>query len=142
MKWGGSVPKFWSVDFDREIHAKTFEKFLRSNDDESPVDFTYFPPTGVLVYCDGIPVCCGFMAKTDAGFVLNTNIIGDRDFDRDLRNEGVIFLREALAEKAKEAGYRFVLAETDQPKLVHRLEQQGYKILKQNMTYLGRVLWP
>lgn len=134
------MSKFWGVDFDWEIHKEIYEKFVRSHGDDSVIDFTYYPPTGVLIYCEGIPVCAGFMVKTDAGFVLNTNIIASATCDKDTRQTGIIYLRDLLAEKARAAGFNFVLAETNIEGLKKRLVDQGYKILKENMTYLGRSL--
>ena len=50
---------FYAKDFDRVADLKIFEDFLRARGDDSPADFTYFPPTGVLIYHMDVPVCAG-----------------------------------------------------------------------------------
>lgn len=129
-------------NFDRVRDFEAFRSFLRKRGDTSPVSFEFFPPTGALVCYWGKPVCAGFMIKCDNGTVINTDIISDPDVESEIRNAAVIELRKFLAEKAREAGFHYVIATTDQPKLVSKLKEQGYTILKENLTHLGRVLWP
>lgn len=133
---------FESRRFHREQDKYAFETMLRKRGDNSVVDFTYFPPTGVIVFFQGSPIVIGFMVKCDNNTVVNTGIMSDPDFPPEVRNQAVVYLREVLAEEARIAGYKYVIAETNQPKLVEKLKEQGYTELQTNITQLGRVLWP
>lgn len=134
--------EFTSRAFDFIADKEVFEGFLKKRGDSSEANFEYFPPTGVIVFVDEKPICVGFMIICDNKTCMNTDIISDPDFTPDIRHYAVTYLRHQLALAAKEAGINYVIAVTNQPKLIERLKEQGYVELNKNLTHLGRVLWP
>ena len=128
--------------FDREKDVEIFTKMLRDRSDNTPVDFTFFPPTGVVVLHEEIPVCIGFMIKCDNNTVINSDLLSDPNAEKEVRNQAVIYLREVLHAEAKKAGAGCIIATTTNEKLYRRLLEQGYFELNKNLYQLGRAVWP
>ena len=127
--------------FDREKDKEAFTEFLRKRGDESVVDFSFFPPTGCMVEYWGRPVCAGFMIICDNNTCINTDIISHPDAPKHVRNKAVLVLREYLEGKAKEYGIPFIIAHASHPGLKGKLLEQGYKVLNENITHMGRNTW-
>lgn len=127
--------------FDRILDRNIFEIFLRKREDPSPINFDFFPPTGVIVFYAEKPICIGFMIKCDNNTCINTDLISDPSVDASTRNLAVIHLREALAEEARKCNIKYIIAVTNNAKLVERLKEQGYTTINENLTHLGRPTW-
>ena len=127
--------------FDRKMDMNILEIFLRKRGDLSKVNFDFFPPTGVIVFHTEKPIVLGFMIKCDNNTCINTDIISDPDTDKTVRNLAVIHLREALSDEAKKCGIPYIIATTNNPKLAERLKDQGYTVINENLTHLGRPTW-
>ena len=133
--------KFDVRSFDIPVDKETYESWLKKRGETRVIHWDFMPPTGYLVSLDGRPVCAGFMIKCDNRTVINDGIAADPDAPREVRNAAVVKLREALAEEAQRVKARVIIAQTDEPKLVARLLEQGYFKIQENMTQLGRSVW-
>lgn len=128
--------------FDRAKDLSTVNRWLDQRGEKIIVDFVFYPPTAFMVTFKEIPVCCGFMIKCDNQTVINDSFMSDPTAPQEIRNAAVIRLRNSLAIEAGKFGAKYIIAPTSQPKLVPRLEAQGFKIIEENITQLGRLVWP
>lgn len=132
----------WEIrSFDIPVDGVIYEGWIQARGDMRAIAWNFMPPTGYMVSLEGKPVCAGFMIKCDNKTVINDGIVASPLAPKEIRNMAVIKLREALAEEAKRVGALFIIAQTDEPKLVDRLLEQGYRKLQENVTHLGRSTW-
>lgn len=129
-----------AFDFVKDLEA--FKYFLMKRGDQSEIDFSFFPPTGCMVEYHGVPVCAGFMIICDNNTCINTDIISDPEAPSRIRNQGVLALREYLRLEAVKKDIPYVIAHASHPGLKLKLIEQGYKVLNDNITHLGRTTWP
>lgn len=107
------------------------------------VDFTFYPPTGFIVFHLKRPVCVGFLVKCDNKTVISEGLVSDPEVSKWVRRESVAYYRKLVLNFAKKFGARVILCDTDVPKLAERLLEQGYTEVKYNSRFFGRVLtWP
>jgi hypothetical protein len=135
------MSKFICRPFDFKNDKEAFTSFMRKRGDHSDVSFEFYPPTGCMVEFDGKPVCAGFMIRCDNNTCINTDIISDPSALPQVRSEAVVRLREYLRGKAEAFGIPFIIAHASHPGLKAKLISQGYKILNENITHLGRPSW-
>lgn len=129
----------------RKFDLKTDEALLRifafEHSEKVPDKIMFLPPTGFVVFHEEAPVCLGFMIKCDNGMVINSDFLSDKKLPKEMRNQGVQYLRGLLAAEALACGAKFVTAFTKHEKLADRLEALGYTKMDKGFIQMGRVLW-
>ena len=127
----------FNLDTDIEI----YESWLRARGNNQKIAWAFIPPIGYVILHNDHPVCIGFMIRCDNRTVINDGILSNPNTQKEVRQASVEYLRKLLLEEAEKFGAKLIIAQTDEPKLVARLEAQGYKKFLTNVTHLGRPLW-
>lgn len=127
--------------YSKEKHQVIVEAWL--NDWKEAVNtINFLPPTGIIVYHDKLPVCVGFLTKTDSGIAIITNILSDKNADREIKNkcvDSLLFTLDGLAEVEK---FKMICVATIIPSVIKRFQKMDYFIAKEQFTNLGRYLCP
>lgn len=104
-------------------------------------NFDFLPPSGLIVFHEEAPVCIGFLIKCDNKVAIHSDFLSDPELSKELRNQGVEYMRSVFAEEAKREGYRAIVAFTKHKKLAKRLTGLGFRLLDQGFFQVGRFLW-
>lgn len=104
------------------------------------IPFEFLPDDGVVVSYDGDKVCAAFLYKTDTPICWAENYISDPRADREIRDEALNLLIQALSEKAKDAGFVVMMSAIKHNILGRRLEKNGFQMADQNLTSYIKVL--
>lgn len=135
------MQKFNHRDFLRS-DIPLYEQILRARNIEPTIVETFIPPTGVIVLFEEKPICLGFMIKCDNKMVINSDLISDPSYPKELRNEAVQYLRDVLEFEARKEGYYLISAFTRHKNLEKKLLTLGFNEFDQGLTHLGRFIWP
>ena len=82
---------------------------------------------GFMVYNNNIPLCAGFIYKTNSNVAWVDWIISDKNYrDKKSRKEGIKYLIEALTEICKQLGYTYCYALINHKGLIKTYEDLGY----------------
>jgi len=93
-----------------------------------PKDFLPDDGTGgFMVYNKDIPICAGFIYKSNSKVAWVDWIISDKNYkDKESRKEGIIYLIQALTEICKQLGYTYCYALVKHEGLIKTYEDLGY----------------
>lgn len=105
-----------------------------------PANPAFMPPTGILVSCEGEPICAGFLFKSDANAAILGNIVSSPTAMGDLRHRALDALLETLVAIAKGEGFGMVCCSTDLPRLMKRFEKHGFAQTDEAVHHFGRIL--
>lgn len=111
--------------------------------DKPSPDIHFLPPTGVMVWFGDLPLCAGFLFKTDANIAIINHLVSNPAIPgvkKWVRSEAIDFLIETLIEKAKEDGYNLITASSNVRRLNERYEKFEFEKSDENETHYGRVL--
>jgi|TARA_Y100000289_G_scaffold48334_1_gene48798 hypothetical protein len=82
---------------------------------------------GFMVYNKNIPICAGFIYKSNSKVAWVDWIISDKNYkDKESRKEGIIYLIQALTEICKQLGYAYCYALVKHEGLIKTYEDLGY----------------
>ena len=82
---------------------------------------------GFMVYNKDIPICAGFIYKTNSKVAWVDWIISDKNYkDKESRKKAIIYLIEALTEICKQLGYTYGYALINHKGLIKTYEDLGY----------------
>lgn len=99
------------------------------------------PENGIVIYSDcGIPLCAGFIYKTDSCIAWIENIISNKSAPKDKRGGAVDFLIKALCERAKELGFTVAMTSICHTGLMDKMISNNFQKTDLNMTNMLRVL--
>lgn len=107
----------------------------------APADLSFLPPTGAVVLNHNIPVCIGFLIRSDNQTAECSDFISDPGAERYVRNEAVALMRKYFASECRKTGHRCMMAYCKHPKHIRRLSTLGYHTIETGLTHLGRFLW-
>ena len=125
--------------FDRAEHGEILERWFADWGQKHP-PWDLVPPTGVIVYFNGAPVCCGFLCKTDTKLAIITNYISDKFCDKKIRRECLNSLTVKLDDLAVQLGFRMICASTAMKSMAERFKNMGYETTHENFINLGRFV--
>ena len=93
-----------------------------------PKDFLPDDGTGgFMVYNKDIPICAGFIYKSNSKVAWVDWIISDKNYkDKESRKEGITYLIQALTEICKQLGYTYCYALVKHERLIKTYEGLGY----------------
>ena len=100
----------------------------------------FLPPTGVMVTSDGVPLCVGFLYKTDARSAVVGNVVADPLSDKEVRVKALMLLYTTLFDFAKEDGFLVIVCTTNIPALMKKYEALGMIKTDENMSSFGRFI--
>lgn len=104
-------------------------------------DPSLFPPTGRMVFYDSIPVCAGFLYKTDGKLAVISHVVSSPDkMNAEARDQCLDLLISTLVHEAHLAGMKAVSASSNVAKLNKRYEKLGFTKTDSDETHYGRVL--
>lgn len=99
------------------------------------------PENGLIIYSDcGVPLCAGFVYKTDSAIAWVEHIISSKDAPKELRGGSVEFLIIELSVLAKELGFIIALTSSKHNGLIQKFEHTQYVKTDLNATILTRIL--
>lgn len=113
---------------------------------DSWVDWVAIPPVmipenGLIIYSDcGVPLCAGFLYKTDSCVAWIEHIISSKNAPKELRGGSVEFLINSLSDCAKDLGFLICLTSSNKNGLITKFENQKYQKTDLNTTILTKVL--
>lgn len=82
---------------------------------------------GFMVYNKDIPICAGFIYKSNSKVAWVDWIISDKNYkDKESRKEGIKYLIQALTEICKQLGYAYCYALVNHEGLIKTYEDLGY----------------
>lgn len=128
-----------AVPFEKSKNLELIEKWFRDWE-QTPPPWDLVPPTGVLIYYRGAPVCCGFLCKTDTKLAIHSNYISDKSCDKKIRSECINALALKLDELAVTLGFRMICVSTAMKSMADRFKNMGYETTHENFINLGRLI--
>jgi hypothetical protein len=99
------------------------------------------PPTGIIVYMKGLPVCAGFLVKTDCCVAMISHLVADPDVHGEDRAAAIDALVESLTAIAMKDGWKSVsgaCAET-LPGMNARYNRLGFIKTDTGISHYGRI---
>lgn len=106
-------------------------------------DINFLPPTSVLIWYGDLPLCAGFLFKTDANIAIINHVVSNPSIPgikKWVRSEAINFLLEELIERAKVDGFQLLTASSNVHRLNKRYEDLGFEKSDENETHYGRIL--
>lgn len=99
------------------------------------------PPHGFIVTANSVPVCAGFVFRTDAKIaILNHVISSPTHMDKEQRDACLGLLIYHVILFTKNQGFRVLSAACNMPRMGKRYEQYGFAKTDSNETHYGRIL--
>jgi len=82
---------------------------------------------GFMVYNKDIPICAGFIYKTNSNVAWVDWIISNKNYkDKESRKEGITYLVQSLTEICKQLDYKYCYALINHKALIKTYERLGY----------------
>lgn len=100
----------------------------------------YLPPLGVMVLVDTVPVCAGFLYKTDGGMAAIGTLASDPELPGVMRDGGLDALITSLMAAAEESGFGMVTCATNLPKLQERFKRHDFFATDENVTCFSKII--
>lgn len=94
------------------------------------------PKTGLVVYHGDQPVCLGFLYSTDSAISWIEFMVTNPEAGLRSRVEGLDKLIKDLVQIAYEKGAKTIFTSSDNPSLIKKLGDHGFKVGDQNTTQL------
>ena len=99
------------------------------------------PPTGFIVTGDSVPICAGFLFKTDAKIaILNHVVASSSPMDKEDRNKAMNLLISRVILEARRGGFKILSAACNIDRLGKRYESLGFVKTDSVESHYGRVL--
>lgn len=99
------------------------------------------PQTGVIVENDaGVPVCAGFIYKTDSKICWLEFIVSDPLSDTLERGRALDTLIDSLVSRAKQMEFSVMFTSSNHERLIKRYENHEFQVTDRNVTHLVRQL--
>ena len=105
-------------------------------------DEEFLPPTGLIIERDDIPMCAGFLFKTDAKIAIMNHIVANPERVSSSVDRGLALrmLIAALMDEARECKMKMVTAASNIEKLNQRYLSMGFFKSDSNESHFGRIL--
>lgn len=101
------------------------------------------PQTGLVVESDdGVPICAGFMFRTDSPVAIINHLVSDPTYEREARSMAVDLLIMDLVGIAKSMGYLMVTGATNLSRLTERYQKLGFKCYDDRVTHVALQIEP
>lgn len=121
-------------------HFKMIESWWESKNFPAP-NPKFLPPTGYLIECENLPICAGFLFKTDAKIAIINHVVSTSvPMDKEIRSEALDLLIKTLIQKAERDGFLLVTASSNVERLNQRYEKLGFIKTDSNEDHYGRAL--
>lgn len=102
----------------------------------------YLPKTGVIVENDsGLPICAGFLYKTDSKLAWVEYIVSDPLSDTIERGQALDTLINAIIEMAKSMEFEALFTSSVHERLKARYQEHGFIATDTGVTHFVRNLW-
>jgi hypothetical protein len=92
------------------------------------------PTIGVMVSVDTVPVCAGFLYKSDGGSCMIGTLASDPELPGVMRDGGLDALITSLCAAAKDSGYSAVNCSTNIDDLKERFKRHDFVVYDENVT--------
>lgn len=89
---------------------------------------------GLMVTCDGIDVCAGFIYFTNSKLVWIEFLVGNYEYRESNRQEAIVYLIESLCYLAKSKGYLGAFTSLKHSSLINHYEKAGFVKGSSNTT--------
>lgn len=82
---------------------------------------------GIIIFCDDVPVCSGFLYTTNSGIAWVEFIVSNKNFtNRSVRLNALNLLINSLSNVAKTAGHKYAYTILKNQSLMNRFKDTGY----------------
>jgi hypothetical protein len=82
---------------------------------------------GIIIFCDDVPVCSGFLYTTNSGIAWVEFIVSNKNFtNRSVRLDALNLLINSLSNVAKTAGHKYAYTILKNQSLMNRFKDIGY----------------
>lgn len=100
----------------------------------------FLPPIGAIVFFGEMPICGGFLFRSDAGAAIIGHLVSNPDAPGDIRHAGLDALIESLTHAAVNEGFEMICCSTNLPRLMERFERHGFTKTDEGVANFGRVI--
>lgn len=125
-------------NFSWDDHGETYERWFKERQAEMPMR-EIMSPTGIVVYDNDIPVCMGFLCKTDSNASIMTNFISNINVDYKTRSECLDLMIDTLAAISEKEGFLILAAASPVRSICARLEKHGLFKTHENVTNYMKI---
>lgn len=106
-----------------------------------PANPEFLPPTGFIVTGDSVPICAGFLFKTDAKIaILNHVVSSPTPIDPMDYNTAMNHLIAKMIHEARASGFKILSAACNIERLGKRYESNGFVKTDSDESHYGRDL--
>lgn len=112
-------------DYEEMVRWGKFWRFPLPPKEFLPDDAT----GGVMIECDGIPCCAGFLYFTNSGACWLEYVVSNPDVkDKEMRQASLNVLIDNLVFWAKDNGYTWIFTSVKNPHLINKYLEHGFEI--------------
>lgn len=104
------------------------------------IPVTALSQNGYVVDLEGLPLCAGWLYKTDSDFALCEWVVGNPAAPWQLRNEALDLLLDTINSEAKKEGAKLLFTSLKHERLIERYKRHGFKETDHGMTNLVRSI--
>lgn len=111
--------------------------------DKPAPDIHFLPPTSIMLWYGDLPLCAGFLFKTDANIAIINHVVSNPSIPgikKWIRSEALDELLMRLQELAKADGFNLLTASSNVMRLNQRYEKLGFEKSDENETHYGKVI--
>lgn len=125
------------MNFDFEFHYNVICKWWKAW--KMPiVPINILPKTGLMINHDKIPICAGFIYSTDSDLVYVDSLVANPWLDKKDRENALDIMFQALIDKTKEIGKKWIVFNTNIKSVEDRAIKFGGKVYSHNMTFITK----
>lgn len=130
---------FEVVSYEKERHRSYLESYWKEYG-WPVVPEEILPKIGLVVQnSNNIPLCAGFIYRTDSIMCLFEWIIADPKLDKELRAKALILLITKVKDVIVKLGFKHIITQTKNKGLIDKLKNSGFKetdVGMSNMIYM------
>lgn len=104
------------------------------------IPFVWLPATGLMIEMDGVPICAGFLYRTDSVVAIFEYVISDPKADHKIKGLALDALIDAICLLAKSYGFSCVFSAFGNKRLAEKAQKHGFYIMGTDITNLMRGL--
>lgn len=126
-------PRRFNIDSDLETYAAWHKG--AGNPVPTP---DYLPENGLVIEHYGLPLCLGFVYKTDSNTAIIEGIVKNPSEDKELVRKSLQLLTKELRLLARDLGFKHVFAYGNKTSVVERFKEEGFIPVFENVTTFNR----
>lgn len=113
-------------DYNPDEHYEILKSWWDGHADWSPLPKECLPKTGTIVFDGDVPICAGFLYRSDSAFVMFEQIISDPNSNPLIRSRALDVLIKDIMSKTKKG--EVVLTWVKNKRLIERYKAHGFAV--------------